>query len=168
MQRGQIVPLSNGVVAVSSLPQFRPARAEDLPAIVALLADDILGANREKPGLPLDPRYLDAFADLDRDPNQLLAVAEVEGEVVGTLQVSFLRGIGRLGASRAIIEAVRVASPHRSKGWGEAMIRWAIEQCRSRDCFVVQLTTDKVRVKAHRFYDRLGFQQSHLGYKMIL
>lgn len=102
------------------------------------------------------------------DPNQLLAVAESAGRVVGTLQLSFIPGLSRLGMTRGQIEAVRIATSHRSAGAGQAMFDWAIGQCRARGCALVQLTTDKTRPDAHRFYERLGFVASHEGYKLGL
>jgi ribosomal protein S18 acetylase RimI-like enzyme len=147
---------------------FRRAQAPDLPAIVALLADDALGAGREDASTPLAPSYLDAFRAIDADPNQLLAVAVETGQVVGTLQLSFIPGISRKGAWRGQIEGVRVARHRRSGGVGKRMIEWAVEECRSRNCSFVQLTTDKSRQEAHAFYERLGFIASHLGYKMGL
>ncbi|MER8420181.1 GNAT family N-acetyltransferase [Mesorhizobium sp. M1329] len=148
--------------------EFRRAQAPDLPAIVAMLADDVLGADREDPSTPLAPSYLDAFRAIDADPNQLLAVAVDAGQVVGTLQLSFLPGISRKGAWRGQIEGVRVARQWRSRGVGKLMIEWAIETCRSRGCSLIQLTTDNGRREAHAFYERLGFTASHLGYKMGL
>ncbi|WP_027052461.1 GNAT family N-acetyltransferase [Mesorhizobium erdmanii] len=147
---------------------FRKAKASDLPAIVAMLADDPLGAGREDASLPLAQGYVDAFDAIDADLNQLLAVAVDGGEVIGTLQITFLAGLSRKGAWRGQIEAVRVASGRRSGGIGKKMFEWAIDQCRARGCSVVQLTTDKGRADAHRFYDSLGFTGSHIGYKKTL
>jgi GNAT superfamily N-acetyltransferase len=147
---------------------LRAATEADLPAIVAMLADDGLGAGREDPRLPLERGYTDAFAAIAADPNQLLAVAELGGALVGTLQISFLAGLSQQGAWRGQIEAVRVASSHRGQGLGAHMIAWAVEQCRARGCRMVQLTTHKSRTDAHRFYDRLGFDKSHEGYKLKL
>jgi|SRR5512137_1582756 GNAT superfamily N-acetyltransferase len=147
---------------------LRAATEADLPAIVAMLADDGLGAGREDPRLPLARGYTDAFAAIAADPNQLLAVAELGGALVGTLQISFLAGLSQQGAWRGQIEAVRVASSHRGQGLGAHMIAWAVEQCRARGCRMVQLTTHKSRTDAHRFYDRLGFDKSHEGYKLKL
>lgn len=146
-------------------PTIRLARRDDVPAIVALLADDPLGARRERPG---DPAYLAAFDELAADPRQLLVVAEAGGDVVGTMQVTFIAGLSRLGATRAQIEAVRVRSDARGGGLGGAMIRWAIDAARQRGCALVQLTTDASRTDAHRFYQRLGFQPSHVGMKLAL
>jgi GNAT superfamily N-acetyltransferase len=147
---------------------IRRAVAADLPGIVRLLADDPLGAQREKAGTPLDGGYVAAFEAIDADPRQLLVVAELDDEVVGTLQLSFLPGLARIGAWRGQIEAVRISRSQRGKGLGEQLIRWAIEECRSRNCTLVQLTTDASRSDAHRFYERLGFVGSHIGYKLSL
>ncbi|MCZ8546865.1 GNAT family N-acetyltransferase [Mesorhizobium qingshengii] len=148
--------------------EFRRAQASDLPDIVAMLADDRLGAGREDASMPLARGYVDAFNAIDADPNQLLAVAVDGAEVIGTLQITFLVGLSRKGGWRGQIEAVRVASHRRSGGIGRRMIDWAIAQCRARGCGLVQLTTDKGRADAHRFYESLGFTGSHLGYKMTL
>jgi GNAT superfamily N-acetyltransferase len=137
-----------------------------MPAIVAMLADDMLGAARE--GDPSDPAYLAAFRAIEADPNELLAVADIDGRVAGTVQIGFLPGLSRRGAWRGQIEAVRVAAPFRGRGLGEAMIRWALDQCRARGCAVAQLTTDKRRADAQRFYARLGFAASHEGMKLEL
>lgn len=147
---------------------FRKASAADLPAIVALLADDELGRERENPSLPLRLEYKDSFQAIDCDPNQFLAVAEWEGEVIGTLQLSFIPGLAHKGGWRGQIEAVHVASGRRGVGLGGKMFQWAIAQCRARGCRLVQLTSDKARGDAHRFYARLGFRASHEGYKLFL
>ncbi len=147
-------------------PVFRPARIEDLPAIVAMLADDPLGAARE--GDPGDKRYLAAFERIDADPYDELIVAEHEGEVVGTMQLTYLAGLSRLGAERCQIEAVRVGAAMRGQGLGRRMIAWAIDRARERGCAMVQLTSDKTRTDAHRFYHSLGFTASHEGYKLSL
>jgi len=149
-------------------PAFRRAERADLEAIVDLLADDALGAGREDAARPLDGRYLAAFDAISADPNQFLAVVEAEGRIVGTLQLSFLPGLSRLGMTRGQIEAVRIAADRRGTGLGEAMFAWAIAECRKRGCALVQLTTDKSRPDAHRFYERLGFVASHEGYKLAL
>ncbi|MEV6716922.1 GNAT family N-acetyltransferase [Lentzea sp. NPDC051208] len=144
---------------------IRRAVAADVHPIVAMLADDLLGAQREKPG---DPAYLKAFEVIDSDPHQHLAVAEAGGEVVGTLQLTFTAGLSRLGMTRATVEAVRVRSDQRGNGLGERLVRWAIDEARARGCGMVQLTTDASRVDAHRFYERLGFTASHVGMKLVL
>jgi GNAT superfamily N-acetyltransferase len=144
---------------------IRRATAADVDPIVAMLADDPLGATREKPG---DPAYLEAFAVIDADPHQFLAVAVAGDEVVGTLQLTFTPGLSRLGMTRATVEAVRVRSDQRGGGLGEQLIRWAIDEARARGCGLVQLTTDASRVDARRFYERLGFTASHVGMKLSL
>ena len=147
---------------------IREAALSDLPAIIAILADDPLGATREDASLPPLKAYRDAFHAIERDANQLLAVVVEGNHIVGTFQLSFLPGLSRKGAWRGQIEAVRVASSHRNQGLGERMFLWAIEKFRSRGCRLVQLTTDKSRPDAHRFYDRLGFEATHEGYKLKL
>ncbi|HSK03835.1 MAG TPA: GNAT family N-acetyltransferase [Kofleriaceae bacterium] len=147
---------------------LRQATAEDLPSIVRLLADDDLGRSREDARTPLDPRYLAAFAAIEQDPNQRLAVAEQGGRVVGCLQLSFIPGLSRLGMWRGQIESVRVASSERGRGIGRAMLEWAIGECRGRGCGLVQLTTDKTRAGTRAFYEDLGFTASHEGMKLVL
>jgi GNAT superfamily N-acetyltransferase len=147
---------------------FRRATAADLPQIVAMLADDPLGSRREDLSQPLACGYLDAFAVIDASSEQLLVVAVEAGRTVGTLQLTFLPGISRQGAWRGLIEAVRIVGDRRGHGLGEQLISWAIAQCRARGCVMVQLTTDKSREDAHRFYERLGFKPTHLGYKLDL
>jgi len=147
---------------------FRTALLADLPAIVGLLVDDELGSQRETLSSPLDERYVVAFKAIEVDPNQRLVVA-IDGEtVIGTLQISFIPGVARRGAWRGQIEAVRIAAPFRSTGIGQQMFEWAISECKARGCKLVQLTTDKGRPDAHRFYEKLGFVASHEGYKLIL
>lgn len=147
---------------------LRRAYREDLPAIVELLADDGLGNGREDARLPLDEAYVSAFEALDGDPNQLLLVAQEAEVIAATMQLTFIAGISRKGAWRCQIEAVRVAASHRGSGLGQRMFEFAIAESRSRGCSLVQLTTDKTREDAHRFYDRLGFVASHIGYKLKL
>ncbi len=147
---------------------FRRATAADLQTIVVLLADDPLGRERETLGTQLDSRYRDAFTAIDRDPNQLLAVAESGGQVIGVLQLSFIPGLTRRGMWRGQIEGVRVAAGERGSGVGRVMLQWAIGQCRNRGCGLVQLTSDERRSDAHRFYEALGFQATHRGYKLSL
>jgi GNAT superfamily N-acetyltransferase len=145
--------------------RIRRAVARDVPAIVAMLADDPLGAKRERPG---DPGYAEAFTEIDADPRQFLAVAVDGTEVVGTLQLTFIPGLSRLGATRALIEAVRVRSDRRGSGLGGQLVRWAIGTARERGAAMVQLTTDASREDAHRFYERLGFAATHVGMKLPL
>ncbi|MCB8838008.1 GNAT family N-acetyltransferase [Aurantimonas sp. VKM B-3413] len=148
--------------------RVRAATKADLPAIVAMLADDDLGRAREAVGEPLHPGYLDAFAAIEADPNQILAVAAIDGAIVGTLQLSFLPGLSYRGGWRGQIEAVRIASDRRGQGLGRRVIQWAIETCRERGCRNVQLTSSNSRLDAHRFYRQLGFEQSHTGFKLTL
>ncbi|MEV8514613.1 GNAT family N-acetyltransferase [Dactylosporangium sp. NPDC051484] len=145
---------------------IRRATGADVPAIVALLADDPLGAGRESPD-DLAP-YRAAFAAVDADPNQVLVVAERAGRVVGTLQLSVLPGLARRGAARGQIEAVRVARDERGGGVGATLMRWAIDEARRRGCRLVQLTSDVARPDAHRFYEQLGFAATHVGFKLNL
>jgi ribosomal protein S18 acetylase RimI-like enzyme len=147
---------------------IRPARRDDVPAIVRMLADDPLGATRERYADPLPDAYWAAWDAIERDPNQLLIVAEVDGEAAGVLQLTFIPGLTRLGSWRAQIEGVRIDRARRGAGLGEIMVRWAIEQAGRRGCSLVQLTTDKQRPDAHRFYERLGFVASHEGMKREL
>ena len=148
--------------------RFRAAKADDLDAIIALLADDALGQTRERVATPTDPAYVDAFHAIDADPNQLLAVIEDEAGLAGCLQISFIPGLSRLGMWRGQIESVRIASRLRGAGLGRRMIEWAVEQCRARNCQLVQLTSDKSRTDALRFYESLGFVASHEGFKLAL
>ena len=147
---------------------FRKAVADDLPAIVALLDDDALSKGREDPSLPLDPRYVAGFEAIDAHPNQLQVVAERDGEVIGTMQLSFLPGIAFRGGWRGQIEAVRIAGELRGQGLGGAMIDWAVERFRERGCHMAQLTSMNTRTDAHRFYERLGFTATHEGFKLLL
>lgn len=148
---------------------LRAARPEDIPAIVALIAADQLGATRDGVRYEADlAAYLGAFEAIDADPAHILVVAESGGELVGTMQLSFLPGLARRGSLRAQIEAVRVADSTRGSGLGGAMMAWAIDEARRRGCALVQLTSDKSRTDAHRFYQRLGFVASHEGMKLAL
>ena len=151
-----------------SAATFRTAAATDLPAIVAMLADDSLGANRETLEDPPAACYRDAFAAIAADPNQLLLLMESGGRIVGFLQLSFIPGLSRRGAWRGQIESVRIASDARGGGFGRAMFAHAIDLCRARGCSLVQLTTDKSRADARRFYEQLGFVATHEGMKLDL
>ncbi|MCY9785331.1 GNAT family N-acetyltransferase [Nocardiopsis sp. EMB25] len=145
---------------------FTPARAEDVPAIVALIADDRLGAIREN-AADLTP-YLAAFEAIDDDPGELLVVGRRGDRVVATFQLSFIPGLSRGGASRAQIEAVRVHADERGDGVGADLMTWAEAEARRRGCALVQLTSDATREDAHRFYERLGYVPSHVGFKKRL
>ena len=146
---------------------LRRATADDVPALVALLADDPLGAGRETIAGDLGA-YLEAFDQVDRDPAHLLLVAEDGDTVVGTLQLTLVPGLSRGGALRGQIEAVRVAAGARGRGLGAALVGWAAEEAGRRGATLVQLTTDKQRAGARRFYERLGFIASHEGMKLRL
>ncbi|GHG25252.1 GNAT family N-acetyltransferase [Streptomyces zaomyceticus] len=146
--------------------EIRPATAEDIEAIVAMLADDPLGAQRESPD-DLGP-YLAAFELLEGDPHQHVVVAVREDRVVGTLQLTIIPGLSRQGATRSIIEGVRIHSDERGSGLGTELIEWAVEESERRNCRLVQLTSDATRTDAHRFYERLGFEASHVGFKKNL
>lgn len=146
--------------------EIRRAVEADLRAVVALLSDDAIGSGRESLD-DLGP-YRKAFEAIEADPSELLAVAERDGEIVGTLQLSVIPGLSRQGALRGQIEGVRVSSAVRGLGLGERLVRWAVDEARRRGCVLVQLTTDKRRADAHRFYDRLGFRATHEGYKLPL
>jgi GNAT superfamily N-acetyltransferase len=144
---------------------LRRARDTDVPALVQLMSDDAISAGRETTDLA---PYERAFARIDAEPAQLLVVGEADGEAVCTLQLTVIPGLARGGALRGQVEAVRVRSDLRSRGIGEAMLRWAVEELRARGCAVAQLTTDKRRTDAHRFYARLGWVASHEGFKLQL
>ncbi|MDH2382095.1 GNAT family N-acetyltransferase [Bradyrhizobium sp. CER78] len=147
---------------------FRQAQPADLPAIIALLANDVLGVQREDASSPPNQRYVAALEAILADPNQLQVVATLDDAVIGCLQLTFIPGLARMGSWRGLIEAVRIAETQRSSGVGQQMFEWAIAQCRARGCDLVQLTTDRARPDAHRFYERLGFVGSHIGYKLKL
>ncbi|MEV0929934.1 GNAT family N-acetyltransferase [Streptomyces phaeochromogenes] len=146
--------------------EIRPAVPDDVPAIVAMLADDPLGAQRESPD-DLSP-YLAALERLSKDPNQHLVVAVREGRVVGTLQLTIIPGLSRKGATRSIIEGVRIHADERGSGLGTRFIEWAIDRSRIEGCQLVQLTSDVSRTDARRFYERIGFTASHVGFKLQL
>ena len=150
-------------MTTSSSITIRRGRRDDVGAIVGMLADDRLGSARERIEEPLPSSYFRAFEAVDRDPNIQLVVAEQSGVVVGCLQLCILPGLSSQGASRGLIEDVRVAAHCRSQGIGEQMVQWAVSEARSRGCKLVELLTHNTRVDAQRFYVRLGFQASHVG-----
>ncbi len=143
--------------------QVRAALRADVPAIVALYADDRLGAARETPG-DLD-RYYAAFAAIDRTSGGELLVGEADGRVIATLQLTIIQQLSSRGSKVAQIEAVRVATELRGRGLGAELVRVAVERARAAGCVRVQLTSHKERADAHRFYERLGFRRSHEGFK---
>lgn len=145
----------------------RPARRQDLAAIVALLSDDVLGQDRESGGDDLGP-YLRAFDLIEGNPNQDLVVVERDGDVVATFDLAVLPSLSRQGALRMQVEAVRVASAMRGSGLGSAVFRWIVDHARRSGCDIVQLSSDRARPEAHAFYERLGFTGSHIGFKLDL
>jgi ribosomal protein S18 acetylase RimI-like enzyme len=149
-------------------PSIRTARRTDVPAIVRLLADDPLGATRENASDPLPQPYWDAFDAIESQWGNELLVAESAGDIIGCLQLTIIPGLTRTGATRAQIEGVRVSARHRGQKIGEQLIETAIERARKAGCTLVQLTTDRSRPDAHRFYERLGFVASHIGMKRTL
>lgn len=146
----------------------REARRDDVAAIVAMLADDPLGRSRDGPADPLPQAYLDAFGRMEAQDGNLLLVAAAGHAVVGCLQLTLIAGLSRRGMMRGQIEAVRVAAATRGQGIGALLMKEAISRCRAAGCGLVQLTTDRRRSDAHRFYERLGFVASHLGMKLAL
>jgi GNAT superfamily N-acetyltransferase len=148
--------------------QIRLATRHDVPRIVQLLADDPLGASREEYADPLPQAYWDAWAAIEADPNQRLVVADDADTVIGVLQLTFIPGLTRLGSWRAQVEGVRVDGSRRGLRLGERLLTWAIDEARARGCRLIQLTTDKQRPDAHRFYERLGFTATHEGMKLQL
>lgn len=147
---------------------IRKATAADLPAIVRMLADDPLGKTRERYAEPLPDAYLKAFADVEAQKGNEILVGVVDGQVIGCLQLTFIPGLSRLGMMRAQIESVRVDGSRRGEKIGEKLFLEAIERARKAGCGLVQLTTDASRPDAHRFYERLGFEASHVGMKLSL
>lgn len=145
---------------------MRTATIEDVPALVQLLLDDPLGAEREA-AQDLTP-YLEAFERIEASTNTHLMVACSGRNIVGTLTLTVLPGLSRRGASRANVESVRVASAYRSRGVGTQMMQWAVDTARALGCRRIQLTSDVSRIHAHRFYKRLGFDDSHLGFVKVL
>jgi len=150
------------------LLSFRIAAVDDLEKLVALLAEDELGATREDFTSPLNQRYLDAFGAIESDPNNELVVAEEQGVAVGMLQLTYIPCLSRLGAWRCLIESVRVQKEYRGQGFGRCMFVWAIARARDKNCKLVQLTSDKQRSGALSFYESLGFEATHEGFKLNL
>ena len=148
--------------------QLRNAIVDDLPAIVRMLADDFLGGTREKPEATVSETYLRAFREIENDPNNELIVAELDGNIVGTFQLTFTPSLSFQGGKRCTVESVRVDSSLRGHGIGREMMLWAIERAKEKGCISMQLTTHKERENAHRFYEKLGFEMTHLGMKLKL
>jgi len=160
--------MKNPVAPMPDPLAIRAARREDVPAIVALLADDPIGAGRVHNTDPAPEAYWRAFDEMAAQPGNMMLVAEADGAVVGCLQLTMIAGLSRAGAKRAQIEGVRVASARRGGGIGDTLVRHAIELARSAGCGLVQLTSDNARLDARRFYERLGFVASHIGLKLSL
>lgn len=145
---------------------FRQASREDVIHIVALLSDDELGSKREKFSDPLPDSYFNAFENITKDSNQELIVIEQEGEIIGTLQLTFIPYLTYQGGIRSQIEAVRIRKDRRGSGLGEELLKWAIERAQERGAHLLQLTTDKKRPDALRFYEKFGFKATHEGMKL--
>ena len=148
--------------------KVRKMQKNDLDVVINLLADDDLGQFREAKSNVIHAEYIRAFEQIKSDANQYAAVFERNSEIVGCLQITFIPGLSRHGCLRGQIEGVRVSRNSRGKGYGTKMINWAISECRDRGCGMVQLTSDKKRVNAVQFYERLGFEKSHEGFKLTL
>ncbi len=147
---------------------FRQARRDDLAGLVQMLADDKLGSSREDSSEPINPRYMETFGDIEQDPNNELIVVENEGELVGMLQLTFIPYLTHIGSRRCLIESVRIHSNFRGLGLGSTLIKWAIKRAKQRNCSIVQLTSDKQRPDALKFYQSLDFVASHEGFKLNL
>ncbi|ASI90808.1 GNAT family N-acetyltransferase [Vibrio mediterranei] len=148
--------------------KYRSAALEDLESLVALLSNDPLGSQREDASIPLNNAYLETFEAIVRDPNNQLLVVEQENALVGMLQITFIPYLTHIGSWRCLIEGVRIHSDFRGQGFGEQMFAHAIEQARNKGCTIVQLTSDKQRPDAIRFYEKLGFKATHEGFKLAL
>ena len=146
----------------------REATAADIPLLVQMLFDDDLGATREDCSLPVNQRYRDAFSSIDRDPNNELVVLEYDNQVAGMMQLTFIPYLTYTGSWRCVIEGVRIHAHYRGKGLGAKFFHWAIRRAKERECRLVQLTSNKIRVDALRFYQSLGFEATHEGFKLEL
>jgi GNAT superfamily N-acetyltransferase len=145
---------------------FRQAVKSDIASLVGLLADDDLGVAREDISMPLNQSYLDAFLNIEQDPNNELIVVGHKGELIGMLQLTFIPYLTHTGSWRCLIEGVRIAKEYRGQGLGSRFIAWAIERAGEKNCSIVQLTSDKQRPQALKFYESLGFQATHEGFKL--
>ena len=144
---------------------YRPAKPEDLPFIVAQIVEDSVVATPDAPADAMHTDYTSALAAIDADPNEEMFIVEGDGVAIGCFQLSYLPGLMRRGMWRGQIEAVHVSDALRNRGYGSEMMRWALQRCREKGCGMVQLTSNKKRLDAHRFYERLGFLKSHEGFK---
>lgn len=148
--------------------KYRMATIDDLPVVVRMLADDFLGRQREQFEDPLPESYVRAFREIEADVNNELMVAEREGEVVGTMQLTYTPSLSFQGGKRCTVESVRVDERYRGQGIGREIMLWAIERAKEKGCISMQLTSNNDRVDAHRFYEGLGFAKSHVGMKLRL
>ena len=145
---------------------IRPAQRSDLTALVELYSDDDIGVTRE--ATEPDEVYQSAFDAIQADSNHILVVGEQDAKIVATLLISFLPGLSRHGAWRAQVEAMRVSRTSRGQGIGQALLDWSVVEARNHGCSLIQLTSDRSRTEAPRFYERAGFEPSHFGYKFSL
>ena len=147
---------------------YRSAMPGDLPFLIGMIVEDSVVSTGDDPADAFDDDYIKALATIAADPNQEMIVVELEGDAVGCFQITYIPGLMRHGSWRGLLEVVHVRADKRNLGLGSEMMRWAIERCRERNCGLVQLTSNKKRIDAHRFYERLGFQKSHEGFKCYL
>lgn len=148
--------------------KYREATESDLEALVTLLSDDELGSKREDSSKPLNPKYRLALQHIIKDSNNELIVFDIEGQVAGMLQLTYTPYLTHIGSWRCLIEGVRVSTAYRGQGIGEQMFKWAINRATEKSCNLVQLTSDKSRPDAIRFYQKLGFTATHEGFKLKL
>ena len=147
---------------------FREATQTDIPTLVSLLADDPLGQEREDSSSPLNKRYLEAFQQIDHDPNNELIVVAHENTIIGMLQLTFIPYLTHTGSVRCLIEGVRIDKEYRGMGLGSRCLQWAIDRAKERGCNIVQLTSNKQRTEAIKFYKNLGFEATHEGFKLTI
>lgn len=147
---------------------YREAQQQDLSSLIHMLADDELGQTREDNSFPTNQNYIDAFKSISRDPNNELIVVVEENHIVGMLQLTFIPYLSHVGSWRCLIESVRIHSAYRGKGLGTKFFQWAIARAKEKNCHMVQLTSDKQRVNALRFYENMGFKATHEGFKLKL
>jgi len=148
-------------------PIFRDATQNDIATILDICRSGAASPDRYPPLDLTDPAYLSTFNLIDADPNHRLIVAEQNGEIIGTLQISFIPGLPDQGRFRGMLENIHVRTDQRGNGIGKKMVSWAVEECRKKNCWLVQLTSNKARTEAHRFYGALGFEATHEGFKLV-
>ena len=147
---------------------FREASQTDIPTLVSLLADDLLGQEREDTSSPLNTRYLEVFQQINHDPNNELIVVAHEDTIIGMLQLTFIPYLTHTGSVRCLIEGVRIDRRYRGMGLGSRCFQWAIDRAKERGCNIVQLTSNKQRTEAIKFYKNLGFEATHEGFKLAI